>query len=292
MDIFGWIARKKEAVIASLCRGYKSFTGQATFEDADRLYDDVMKRFEEHKKYYNKEVNKLSSQIQKEVDSINNSKKIIKTELFPAFAEKMNKLIDVSIKNEYRLENYEIPPVNVDYIKPKEELYSINFKKNPIKSNFYAIITAGIKTRKEAKETLRNVEEEKKRLETEMAQMDSNLEKLRRIKESLELIEEYFDDLIEIYSSLLNRLDNSVNFLIIRCICITHKLTQQKMSIKNLPISQQKEIVAIVTISKILKAMVDKGFTLDGKIDTIAKNVDDAKNEINKYKEDIINKAA
>ena len=64
------------------------------------------------------------------------------------------------------------------------------------------------------------------------------------------------------------------------------------MSIKNLPISQQKEIEAIVTISKILKVMVDKGFTLDGTIGTVAKTVDEAKNEINKHKEDIINLAA
>ena len=65
MGIFGWIGRKARAVAAAISRGYKSFSGQATFEEADRLYDDVMKRFEEHKKYYNKEVKKLSSQIQK-----------------------------------------------------------------------------------------------------------------------------------------------------------------------------------------------------------------------------------
>lgn len=292
MGIFGWIGRKARAVAAAISRGYKSFSGQATFEEADRLYNDVMKRFEEHKKYYNKEVKKLSSQIQKDIDSINDSKKIIKTELFPAFADKMKKLIDVSISDDYHIENYEIPEMNVDYIKTKEELYKIDFNINPIKSNFWAIISAGFISRKKAKETLINVEEEKKRLEAEMAQMDSNLEKLRRIKESLELIADYFTCLIEIYRSLLNRLDNSVNFLIIRCISFAHKIIRQQMSIKNLPISQQKEIEAIVTISKILKVMVDKGFTLDGTIGTVAKTVDEAKNEINKHKEDIINLAA
>ena len=130
MGIFGWIGRKARVVAAAISRGYKSFSGQATFEEADRLYDDVMKRFEEHKKYYNKEVKKLSSQIQKEIDSINDSKKIIKTELFPAFADKMKKLIDVSISDDYHIENYEIPEMNVDYIKTKDELYKIDFNKN------------------------------------------------------------------------------------------------------------------------------------------------------------------
>lgn len=57
MGIFGWISRKAQAVTSAISGvvkatgraisgGYKSFTGQATFEEADRMYNDVLRRFE------------------------------------------------------------------------------------------------------------------------------------------------------------------------------------------------------------------------------------------------------
>ena len=107
-----------------------------------------------------------------------------------------------------------------------------------------AILTLGFYTRKKAKETLERVREEKKRLEEEMARMDAELVKLRRIKDALELISEYYISLIELYRVLLSRLDNSVNFLMIRCISSAKKLISNQMSIKLLPKTQQAEIMS------------------------------------------------
>ena len=298
MGIFGWIGRKAKAVTSTIrtavkgtgrviSNGYKSFTGEATFEKADKMYEDVMRRFETHKKYFEKEVDNLSLQIETQVKSINESKKTIKTELFPAFAEKMKRLKDISISNEYLKEYFYGSTLKVDSMKAKADLYLINFKKNPFKSNSLAIVTLGFYTRKKAKETLEHVKEEKKRIEEEMARMDSELVKLRRIKEALELIAEYYLSLIELYRALLNRLDNSVNFLMIRCISFAHKLVQEQMSIKLLPKSQQAEIMAMVSISKVLKAMVDKNITMDGNTEKIRTNVCSAKNEMLKQKEEI-----
>lgn len=303
MGFFGWIGRKAKAVgnaIADVAlsvgrtigNGYKSFTGQSTFEEADRLYEDVKRRFEEHKRYFEREVDKLSLEIETQVNSINNSKETIKKELFPAFAEKMRRLKDIPVSDEYIQEYFSGSTLKVDTIKAKAELYLIDFKKHPFKSNALAIISLGFYTRKKAKETLEKVREEKKRLEEEMARMDSELTKLRRIKEALELIAEYYLSLIEVYRKLLNRLDNSVNFLMIRCISFARKIVREQMSIKLLPKSQQAEIMAMVSISKVLKTMVDKNITLEGKNESISQKISEVKEEMRKQKEKIIIDAA
>ena len=130
------------------------------------------------------------------------------------------------------------------------------------------------------KETLERINEEKVRLEEEKTRMDSELVKLRNIKDALELISEYYLSLIEVYKALLNRIDNSVNFLMIRCISFAHKLVHEQMSIKLLPKSQQAEIMAMVTISKVLKTMVEKNITMNGKTEKISDNLNLVKEEM------------
>lgn len=285
MGIFGLIGRKNKNL-------YKSYTGQATFEEADQMYDDISKRFEEHKKNLEKEVDTLSIQIETQVKLINKSKETIKKDLFPTFVNKMRKLKDIPISDEYLKEYFTGTTLQVDSIKAKADLFLIDFKKNPFKNNALAIISLGFYTRKKAKETLEKVREEKKLIEEEMARIDSELTKIRNIKKALELIAEYYLSLIEVYRFLLNRLDNSVNFLMIRCISFTKKLVREEMSIKLLPISQQAEIMAMVTISKVLKTMVDTNVTMDGNIEKINDNIYHIKDEMDRQKKMIINEAA
>lgn len=303
MGFFGWIGRKAKAVVnayvdtlsatgRTLTNGYKTFTGQATFEKADRMYDEIKSRFEEHRRYFEKEVDSISSEIDRHVKSINRSKMVIKTELFPAFANKMRCLKDIPVSDNYLKEYFLGTSLKVDTIKAKADLYLIDFKRNPFKNNALAIVSLGFYTRKKAKETLERVKGEKKRLEEEMARMDSELIKLKRIKDALELIAEYYLSLIEIYRALLNRLDNSVNFLMIRCISFAHKLVREQMSIKLLPISQQSEIMAMVSISKVLKTMVETSITMEGKTEKISENIGNLKEEMRKQKEKILKEAA
>ena len=127
-----------------------------------------------------------------------------------------------------------------------------------------------------------------------MTRMDSELDKLRRINDALALISEYYISLIDLYRALLQRLDNSVNFLLIRCLSSAHRIVKEQMSIKLLPKSQQAEIMAMVSISKILKTMVDKSIVLNGNTETITKAVLSAKDELHNHQKEIrrINDAA
>ena len=107
------------------------------------MYEDIQHRFEEHKQYFENRAARLSSEIETQVKSINASKRLIKTELFPAFSEKMRRLKDIPVSEEYLEESFSGVTLKVDSIKSKSELYLIDFKKNLFKSNALAIITQG-----------------------------------------------------------------------------------------------------------------------------------------------------
>lgn len=296
MGIFGWIKNKINKVAKTVgnavTKTYKAYTGQATIEEADKLYEEIRKRFEEHKANFEKEVEDVVAQIEKQVESINKSKEIIKTELFPMFAEKMSRLKDINVTEEYLKEHFIGTTLKVGSIRERADLFLIDFKNKPFKSHFLANITFGFYTRKKAKESLEKVREEQKRVAEEIARMDSELVKLRSVNEALKLISGYFVALIDVYRCLLNRLDNSVNFLMIKCISFAHKLLKEQMSIKLLPKSQQSEIMAMYTISKILKAMVEQNITLDGKMEKVCKNVNTIERKMRQSKDEITEKAA
>ena len=279
MRLFSWIKRKAETVAVRIAEGYKEFTGQSTFEEADRLYEEVMQRFNEHKAYFEKEVEKTTTEIDKHVKEINKSKMIIKTELLPAFAEKAKHLYDITVSEDFLKECYNGSTLKVDSMKSRQELFLIDFNKNPFKTNALAIVTLGFYTRKKAKETLIKVKEEKKRLEEEMTRMDSELSKLHRIEEALRNIGDYYASLIDVYNQMLVRFDNSVNFLMIKCLAFARKLIKQQMSVRLLPKSQQKEVEAMVTISKIMKAMADAKITIDGSVDSVSNVKSDLKSK-------------
>lgn len=296
MGIFGWIKNKickaVKAVGDVATKFHKTYTGQATFEEADKLYEEIKKRFDEHKAYFKKEVSELDSQIKEQVDSINKSKKIIKTELFPMFADKMRYLKDITVTDEYLKESFVGSTLKVESIKERTDLFLIDFKNSPLKSEILAFCTLGFSTRKKARESLEKVKEEEIRIEEVIARMNSELTKLRRIKDALKQIAEYFTALIDVYRCLLNRLDNSVNFLMIRCISIAHKLVKEQMSIKLLPKSQLDEIMAMCTISTTLKAMVEQNFTLKGNIEEVCEEVSSIEIKMCENKNDILKKAA
>ena len=119
------------------------------------------------------------------------------------------------------------------------------------------------------------MKEEEKRIEEVIERMDSELARLNRIEEALGNIEYYFNSLLELYNTLLNRLDHSVNYLLFRCLNMVHAIVKVQMSIKYLPKRQQKEIEAIVTISSIMKKMVDTQIVVDK-----SESLSEAKNKL------------
>ncbi len=248
---------------------HKAYTGQDKFEEADRLYKEVMANFEEHRRTYTAKVEQLSKQIKKEVEEINQAKVAIKTELFPEFAQKIARIKDVNISDEMIRDCFEQAELSFDSPKSRDELFLIDFNKNPILSNFKAAISMGFWSRKQAKETLLKVKEEKKRVDEEIERMESELEKLYRLEESLRQTASYFNSIICIYRRMLLRLDNSINFLIVRSIAHSHTIVSKDICVRNLPVCQQKELKATVTMSSIMKKMVETKILLDSSKDSV-----------------------
>lgn len=266
-------------------RMWKEYTGEATFEKADTLYKSVKERFEKHTKYYEKTVNKISNDIENKVNSINESKCKIRKELFPQFAEQMKFFQDITVSEELIKACIEGTSLDSTTIRGRESLFLIDFDKEPFKSNALAVVSFGFATRKKATETYYKVQEEESRLNEEIARMDSEIAKLRAISNSLSNIMEYFSSLIPLYESILLRLENSSHYLLTRCLTLAHRLTDNKLSIKLLPQSQQNEIEAAKTITYVLKEMVDSKITVEINSTSITSG-----NEALLYKSNTINR--
>lgn len=284
MVIWGWIRDKFKKGGKAVSHSYKKFTGQADFEKADNLYNDVMNRFEQHKNYFENEVKKHTEKIESHVKAINEAKVYIKTELFPTFANKIKLLRDIPVTDEFIKECYRGKYIKVDTLRSKDELFTIDFNKNRFKSNALAIITLGIYTRKQAKKTLCKVKEEEKRIDEEIKRMDTEIDRLSCIEQSLSHLAEWYNLLIETYKMMLNRLDNSVNFLLIKTISLVHKFVAAEMSIERLPISQRKEIQAMWSMSLIMKKMVETSILVDSSKDSVIRIKNELKKQTDMYK--------
>ena len=276
MGIFGGFIRKVGSAIASgvkkvgsaIASGAKAaangvkkvaarISGKDKFEEAERLYDEISKRYNEKREHFQKEIERITSLIEEHVKSINDSKRMIKRELFPAMANKISKIKDIRISDEYSVEEYIESVLNVDTIRSREQLFTIDFNAHKVKTTFQAIFTLGLYTRKKAKETLYNVKEEEAKINSEISRMDSEINKIYIIEKSIKQVADMFTSVIEMYNNLLIRLDSSINYLLVRSLAFAHQIVGKQMSVKVLPKMQQKEVEAIVTASKILKTMTE-----------------------------------
>ena len=276
MGIFGGFIRKVGSAIASgvkkvgsaIASGAKAaangvkkvaarISGKDKFEEGERLYDEISKRYNEKREHFQKEIERITSLIEEHVKSINDSKRMIKRELFPAMANKISKIKDIRISDEYSVEEYIESVLNVDTIRSREQLFTIDFNAHKVKTTFQAIFTLGFYTRKKAKETLYNVKEEEAKINSEISRMDSEINKIYIIEKSIKQVADMFTSVIEMYNNLLIRLDSSINYLLVRSLAFAHQIVGKQMSVKVLPKMQQKEVEAIVTASKILKTMTE-----------------------------------
>ena len=232
-------------------------SGKDKYEEAQRLYDEISKRYNEKREHFQKEIERSTALIEEHVKSINDSKRMIKRELFPAMANKISKIKDIRISDEYSVEEYIESVLNVDSIRSREQLFTIDFNAHKVKTTFQAIFTLGFYTRKKAKETLCNVKEEESKINSEISRMDSELNKINIIEKSIKQVADMFTSVIEMYNNMLIRLDSSINYLLVRSLAFAHQIVGKQMSVKVLPMMQQKEVEAIYTASKILKVMAE-----------------------------------
>jgi len=98
-------------------------------------------------------------------------------------------------------------------IRGREELFKIDFDRNPVRANLQAILTLGFGTRKKADETLKNVREQEAVLEEEAAKLDAEVARLEAARDSLGEVVRYFEGLHGCYGRLLDELEYSVHYV-------------------------------------------------------------------------------
>ena len=271
MGIFGgfvgWVKEKANNVVKNVKESahaikekvtnvWNSFSGKDKFDKADILYAQITDKYNKRRKLFEREVDDATNKIEGHVNRINSYKAEIKTELFIEMANKLKKIKDVKINNDFTIEYYDNDLYEFDNIRSRSQLFKIDFNKNKFKTAIQAIFSLGFYTRKKAKETLLAVQEEEVKINAEIKKMDAEIIKLQIIENSLKNIEFYFESLTGLYKQLLTRLDNSVHYLYFQSMHSTRKMISQEVSLKKLPLVQQKEIEAIITASIILKEMV------------------------------------
>ena len=247
---------------------YKKFTGEDTFEEAKVILNNDISVFvgkiKEHESY----INMISDYLFKYTNRINTSKQRIKGVLFVHLAEQLKWIKDVEIDDSFIKEiNNNANLINAPKFRQKSELFLIDFDEHSFKSNALAILSGGFWSRKRAEQTKINVEEERIRLEEESVKLETEQNRLKKIGEVLKLAAQQLEELINIYESMLVLLDNSIQFLMVKSIGFNHRM--ERVSIKNLPIQQQKEIVVLVAMSYILNSIVNTSFTIDSNETTI-----------------------
>ncbi|RAX52697.1 hypothetical protein CCY99_06930 [Helicobacter sp. 16-1353] len=243
---------------------YATFSDKKTFDEADRLYNEMKDKYETAKEQYKSDFTKYSQAIATHIETINNAKNLIKFELFAEFADKMKRIQGVDIDKKFPLEKF-IPEIKeFEKVRSTKELYLIDFNNEAFKSHCMAIFTLGFWSRKKAKETLHKVQEESKKVELEIAKMRIETKRISLIEKSLSNIAHYFSELVVLYRILLLRLGSSLGFLEVRFYnAKLLRLSRQDsaLNLHNLPLMQQQEIEAIMTLSSILRDMVEKEIT-------------------------------
>jgi hypothetical protein len=258
------IVKKTKETVQKVKQGvtntWANFTGKNTFKEAEELYERIASRYNQRRAEFDRESDKLMNQIHQHVQAINGYKSRIKTELFVEMANNLEKIKDIEFDKTFKLDHYKNGSYQFEAIRTKNQLYQIDFNKNKFKVTMQAIFTLGFYTRKKAIETLYEVQIEEQKVEAEIKKMDAEIVKLSKIEVSLRNVTHYFSSTIELYEQLLVRLDNSVHYLYFRCMQFAHKIIQKEMSIKRLPLIQQKELEAVMIASSILKKMTETQF--------------------------------
>ena len=271
MGIFGgfigWIKEKAKkvankaketakAIKEKVTNVWNSFSGKDKFDKAELLYEQITDKYNKRREKFERATDDVTNKIEEHVNKINSYKAEIKTELFIEMANKLRKIKDIKVNSNFSIEYYENNLYEFDDIRARSQLFKIDFNKNKFKTSIQAIFSLGFYTRKKAKETLLAVQEEEVKINAEIKKMDAETIKLLVIENSLQNIEFYFESLTGLYKQLLARLDNSVHYLYFQSMQSTQKTISQGISLKKLPLVQQKEIEAIITASIILKEMV------------------------------------
>lgn len=214
------LARKGKDMVVSgakwvghqVSKGWKSFTGESTAEEAERKYKALEEKVRKKETEFADFALKKECEINAELEKINNARIRLNDELFARYEEIASNFANlevVSVKGD-KLVKAVRKSIKV---KAKAELFKIDFRNHKVKTTLQALGTLGFWTRKRAKQSLKNVEAEEIRLEKDFAALDDEKVRLEGVLSTLRSVSRYLTQTAKTYSRVLDELDYSVMFL-------------------------------------------------------------------------------
>ena len=206
-----WEGEKKAGAIVKA--GWEKFTGRNKEREAEAL----LAAMEEKARTKEKEFEEFFDDVQKRIDSSIEEINSIRAELnfldFRRFEELASNFSTWDVANIGLEFSQNLKKIELEPLKKRGELFKIDFRNNPIKSNLKAIVSLGFWSRKQAKESLLAVKEEEHRLDCELKKFDAEVVRLNLLAESLENVISFISSFRTYYKRILDVLDYSVNFL-------------------------------------------------------------------------------
>jgi len=218
--VFGGVKKVKDAVAGTakkvgkaIASGYKSFSGQKKFEEARDKLEALVARADKLQKSFDKKSKKLHELTCQHIEAINSFRKRLQGQDFNRFMRLTSVFSHWTVDDINFKEASRRSTVKMGKIRDREELFEIDFDRNPILANAKAIFTLGFWTRKKADNTLKNVQQQAAVLEEEAAKLDAELARIRAICKSLKEVVDYFTGLHGCYGRLLDELEYSVHYV-------------------------------------------------------------------------------
>lgn len=236
----------------AIASGMKSCTGKKKFDEAKKLlaeikgkadsmqkdFDDFAEQTHERLCAYLQRINAVRTKLQKD-----DFQRFLKLTL--VFAEW--KVDSVSVEELVKTAEHK-----VGEIRSGAELFTIDFDNNPIKENLKAVFTLGFLTRKQARDTLKNVQEEEQKIKVEQAKIDAEKKRMQLVCDSLAQVVEYIESLHGLYASLLDELDYAVHFVRSSYFLHSSKFMTGRFDVYHLP---ERHLLCLMACEKMTRIM-------------------------------------
>lgn len=255
--------RITDKVIEKGSKCWNAFTGKATFDRAERLYQEISDRYDKKKREYELATELLIKDIDSQVSAINHFKQDIYGVQFKRFVSLANRLHNVTVKGQPFEELFDdaiLEAKTTAAVEHREKLFLIDFNKFDLVRVASYVLTLGFYSRKKAKQTLLKVQEEEVRIDEEIAKMESHQRQLQVVGKSIDGVVEYFDVLINNYSKLLDRFEYGIQSQRHKQMALSDEIFALKLDFRLIPIAHIEEFQALFNLSIVLKQMANLGY--------------------------------
>ena len=227
--------------------------GKKKFEEAKNRYEKLTNKYNEKQAAYERQIGYFANEIKSLVESVNAEKQYIINTLFVKMKSVLSK---IKYDNKYSLEYFKMPSTKVEPLRKREELFLIDFDKDPVKSYLKAFVSLGRWTKKQATETLDKIIEEEEKAENIVSEMDADLKRLELLKTALTQTLTYLRDMSAMYENVVYKANNTAKFLRFKCMQFTHGISMEYCKLEVLPKADRELMFALFNFTKILDDIV------------------------------------